>query len=168
MEAILRRPTMLMRSRSSSSSVHRCVRAAYCLTAVFVLKQSISAPIEIMCPTEVPATAVQVRVPSVDWVAFIDNPAKLVGANASAGPPGSFATLVGEPSVRATANVHSVKYRFEREYLHNDNWIECIYGDRPEISLFQQLPHDVSECTIETRRSNKSESAQVRITCKSE
>lgn len=135
------------------------------MAAVLISTQGMAAPFHIACPVEVPASAVQVRAPSGDWAAFIDNPAKLVGANVSAGPPGSYATLVGEPNPRSAANVQTVKYRFERQSLRNENWIECVYGGRPEISLFKRLQNDVAECTIETRRPEQYETAQVRITC---
>jgi hypothetical protein len=128
--------------------------------------RSVAAPVHIACPVEVPASAVQVRVADGEWAAFIDSPARLVGANVSAGPPGSYATLVGEPGARSNATVQTVKYRFERESLRNENWIECVYGGRPEISLFKRLRDDVAECTIETRRREKYGPAEVIITCR--
>ena len=155
-----------MHSRSAGNHVRRCLRIACCLAAVWSAKQGIAAPVRIACPVEVPASALQVRIPGGDWSAFIDSPARLVGANVSAGPPGSYATLVGEPDPRSTATMQTVKYRFEREHLRNENWIECIYGGRPEISLFKRLRDDLAECTIETRRRETHEPAQVRITCK--
>ena len=145
--------------------MRRCLHIGWCLAGALISEQGLAAPVQIACPVELPASAFQVRVPGGDWAAFVDSPAKLVGANVSAGPPGSYATLVGEPGARSTASLHTVKYRFEREHLRNENWIECIYGGRPEISLFKRLRDDLAECTIETRRREKHESAQVRITC---
>lgn len=145
--------------------MRRCLHIAWCLAAVLLAKQSVAAPVQIACPLEVPASSLQVRVPEGDWAAFVDSPARLVGANVSAGPPGSYATLVGEPGPRSSVSVHTVRYRFEREHLRNENWIECVYGGRPEISLFKRLRDDLAECTIETRRREKHESASINITC---
>lgn len=145
--------------------MRRCPHIVWCLAAALISTQGIAAPLQIACPVEVPASALQVRVPGGDWAAFVDSPATLVGANVSAGPPGSYATLVGEPGPRSTASLQTVTYRFEREHLRNENWIECVYGGRPEISLFKRLRDDLAECTIETRRRKKHEPAQVRITC---
>lgn len=145
--------------------MRRCLHIAWCLAAVLLVKQGVAAPVQIACPLEVPASSLQVRVPEGDWAAFVDGPARLVGANVSAGPPGSYATLVGEPGPRSSVSVHTVRYRFEREHLRNENWIECVYGGRPEISLFKRLRADLAECTIETRRREKHESASINITC---
>jgi hypothetical protein len=165
MVASSRRPTMQTHSPSSSSAM-RFVGGALGLAGLLIAQLSIAAPVEIACPPSVPATAIQVRLPSSEWVPFIDDAALLVGANASGGPPGSFATLVGDPSTRTAANTQLVVYRFDRTHLHDGNWIECIYGGRPEISLYRRLEDDVSECTIETRRRKKNEAPQVRIVCK--
>lgn len=166
MAATLLRPIMPMLSRSSSKAACRYICLALCVAFTFAAQPGVAKPMEIACPSDVPAKTIHVESSSPDWVPFVDDSALLVGANASAGPPGSFATLVGDPSTHAPANTQSVTYRFDPEHQHNGNWIECIYGGRPEISLYKRLQDDVSECTIETRRRSKTEAAQVRIVCK--
>lgn len=166
MVLILRRQTMLRPSQLLNRAIGMTRRMICALVTLSLASQGMAASIQVSCPVEIPASWVQIKGQASDWVPFVDEPAKLVGAGAASGPPGSYATLVGEPQATVGAAGQSVKYRFDREHLDAGNWIECIYGGQPEIALFKRLPDEVTECTIATRRRNKIDPPQAQIVCR--
>lgn len=115
----------------------------------------------VSCPLEVPAAALQITPVKPGWVSFMNQPFLLKGAAAAWGPPEEQGLLVGERSEK-----FKTISTFKFDKIAEGNWIQCFYGEGPEITLSKRLPDDVRECTIENPASRKTEPVKVLITCK--
>lgn len=101
---------------------------------------------EIVCPAELPASAVTVSHAPTGWTGFVPTNLALNAVGVTLGPLADRATLIGDYR-KLTHGAYSVTFSLKAAQKH-EPWLMCQYGDSNDIVIAKRLANTVDTCLV--------------------
>ena len=129
--------------------------------AALELNGAVAATITIECPANFPAEAIHFDGTPQGWTPFAPSALEVHTAELMYGPPASHAYAAPttyREGKRRDVGVWGASGTYQ-------NWLQCGYGAASEVTLAQQLPASVTDCTITKDKDSRGNVARVFAVC---
>lgn len=120
-----------------------------------------AATISVECPKKFPADAIFFKGTPQGWTAFAPSELEVTSGELMYGPPSSY-TYAVPATYRAGKRLEVGTWGASST---GQNWLQCGYGAAKELTLSQQLPPGLAECTIKKYKDPRGNVEQVSASC---
>jgi hypothetical protein len=115
------------------------------------------------CPKLIPASSVQLRDISDDWMIYVAAPFYLHAAAPMSGRPEMKGDLA-DFKERRTKNEWSYTYTLDGAFP-DGKWLQCTYGEHNQVTLSRRLSDETRQCKFTYRKGAKAGQHEISVQC---
>jgi hypothetical protein len=141
-----------------------CSRTSLLLAAA-ISTPAVAAGISVECPAEFPAAAIRFDVSTAapGWTPYAPSSLHVSSGDVMYGPPSSY--LLAKPTTFRRLKDREVATWNLQDQAATPKWLSCGYGATGELTLSQQLPSNLKECTVTANKDSDGNISKVMARC---
>lgn len=121
-------------------------------------------PVNIECPKTLLPDSIKIEPTQEGWKFFAESPLYLHGAAPMSTPPEKLGHLIEDAVKKSSEGEQIYTYLLDGPFP-DGKWIQCVYGERHQLSLSKRLDDRTSKCRVSIRAAVKAGENTVRIEC---